>query len=480
MDRLSLGSLSRCFAGAAHSAVELASYSAVCKSVNEALKDDMTWINLCYYHWHATEERRASWPALSAHSLYRALEQWVPAEGFYVLSSAFPWGLLVLLRIVGGQVEADAIRFAVSSSSNTGLEELRVRLFTVSLQELPGAARQVQSVVDIPWWHEEEDNANQPPCANIGTCDPTQLRAVLPAYQAFFGGNVPLVDSRYIQVKRAMQLSFFENVSPEEDAGSEPDLERELESWLPHQMHTSGASCHEATVKMFQEMFKACKLPCQLALIRGPADFVPAEDTFAGLRAGLYVGDYGHNFYGQYRSEVLLVEYVHLSAAEVKEEARSPSRVFARPSALAEKPEFLDELAALDVGITFVRGVKQCGDVHVPMGATTFVAVCQPAEAKSLMESRMEACPSLVNTRGGRQPEHVRRSWHGWGTLAMPGFGSPSWAYGWLCQLDDDADRQSRFGFCWDRNQEMITLNWIRAQDTSPFLQRDWLPTGLQ
>merc|ERR1712232_489064 len=125
-----------------------------------------------------------------------------------------------------------------------------------------------------------------------------------------------------------------------------------------------------------------------------------------------------------------------------------------------------------------MRGTKQCGDFHVPMGATTFIAVGGPQEACSALKGvatrsmfvDIEPPANVLNRRtGGR--ETVLRAWRGWGTLATPGFDMPSWAGGWLVQLDHDvATSDNRFGFVWDRNQDAVVLQWIRAQDVSPFL----------
>ena len=51
----------------------------------------------------------------------------------------------------------------------------------------------------------------------------------------------------------------------------------------------------EGMLKVFQGK------TAHLTLVRGPSE---AEDVFRGLPAGLYVGDYGHDMYGQYRTEV--------------------------------------------------------------------------------------------------------------------------------------------------------------------------------
>merc|ERR1712037_103910 len=108
------------------------------------------------------------------------------------------------------------------------------------------------------------------------------------------------------------------------------------------------------------------------------------------------------------------------------------------------------------------------------MGATTFVALCGPPEAHSMPEfcDNLQA-PERVQNRQTKQPEMVVRAWRGWGTLAMLGFGEPSWAGGWLVQLHSTSSTEDhRFGFVWDRNRDAVVLHWIVTQDSCPFLQR--------
>ena len=83
------------------------------------------------------------------------------------------------------------------------------------------------------------------------------------------------------------------------------------------------------------------------------------------------------------------------------------------------------------------------GDFHVPMGATTFIALLMPIIAGVVTAV---APPDRVLTTAGH--EGVCRTWFGFGTLARPGFDRPKWDDGWLVQLDDDEDGH-RFAFVW-------------------------------
>mmetsp|Transcript_153531 Transcript_153531/g.270962 ORF Transcript_153531/g.270962 Transcript_153531/m.270962 type:complete len:423 (+) Transcript_153531:28-1296(+) len=249
--------------------------------------------------------------------------------------------------------------------------------------------------------------------------------------------------------------------------------------WSPGKLFETPEGAKEMTEAMLQDMLGKCKCPCDLALIRSPEDFVPQENDFLGVRPGLYVGDYGHAFYGQYRTEVLLVEYISITPEQLQAEIDRPSLVFARPEG-EPAPRNLGRLRGIDAPLTFMRGVKQCGDFHVPMGATTFVVVCGPREACEALAEGAKFPERIINRTTG-QMERVARAWRGFGTLATPGFRSPSWANGWLVQLqDNDANGAHRFGYVWDRDQDAVVLQWLVAQDTCPFLQRAWLPEDLQ
>merc|ERR1712151_431021 len=111
---------------------------------------------------------------------------------------------------------------------------------------------------------------------------------------------------------------------------------------------------------------------------------------------------------------------------------------------------------------------------------TTFVVVCGPSQAcEALAGGR--SCPPSVEDRSTGRMETAIRHWRGFGTMACPGFRSSSWAGGWLVQLENDVvTGDHRFGFVWDRSQDAVILHWITAQDSSPFLQRAWLPVDLQ
>ncbi|CAK9048878.1 Polycystin-2 [Durusdinium trenchii] len=120
-------------------------HGALCQKVNGTLNEESAWQHLCQKYWHSSDARLKDWPVLSAKGLYRALEQWMPMEGFYVLTNAFPWGLLALLSIEQGQLCARMVRFLPQGESIT---EIQVPFFQVSVSEERG---NIRSVIQAPW-----------------------------------------------------------------------------------------------------------------------------------------------------------------------------------------------------------------------------------------------------------------------------------------------------------------------------------------
>lgn len=480
---------------------KLAWFNCLSPAVRACLSEDCTWRHLCKQYWFATDERLKDWPKLSPQCLYRALEQWTPLEGYYVFTPAFPWGLLVLIRIIEGHVTANVIRLVLREDGT--FEEVCVQLFRIDFgEERAGILR---SVIDVPWFGGAPAEVSKLSAEDMVAC--TDASELFPSRwigrEGLFTSHQVLRISREAQAAAANgamsgtagdALSSMGEMMLDSEDGSDGDQNDEEEQeedevrrsirasmylWQPDKLFKDAESARSRTEAMLEGMLSKQRVACDLALIRSPQDFVPQGRDFLGVRPGLYVGDYGHAFYGQYRTEVLLVEYLSMTPEQLQAELGTPSLVFARPQG-EPAPEKLGKLQGIGAPITFMRGVKQCGDFHVPMGATTFVVACGPHEACEALADGARF-PSKIENRATGKWEAVSRAWRGFGTLAAPGFSSPSWANGWLVQMqDDDTNGGHRFGFCWDRSQDAVVLQWLAAQDTCPFLQRAWLPEDLQ
>merc|ERR550532_235011 len=187
----------------------------------------------------------------------------------------------------------------------------------------------------------------------------------------------------------------------------------------------------DVTAKMLLSMLRSTRsLP--LVLVRSPADCRLDDPAAPHLSPGLYVGNFGRGQYGQFRHEVILVEYRECTAASV-------GQLFSRPFEGGGVPGWvLEALEGCGEGerLSFLLGTKVTGDVHVPAGQASFVALLAPPPARERLCRAIGAPLEAVVNRASRRPEAVRRSWPGCGTLADPGFHAPRWSRGSLVQLE--------------------------------------------
>lgn len=470
----------------------LEKYAALCRYFRERFQEETVWQHLCNDFWLLTPQRFEEWPSLRSYrALYRVLEQWAVLEGYYTVPSGFPWCLLVLLRFQAGALVGEVIRFASPSRSSQSRRpagrmslETRAKIFEITFSADEENDFSVQASVTFPGDASGllSRNATLEPL-------PATLRASLVEAEQFphpqeiiprwiparLGLTIKVADA---DAQEALELreKRRQPLLPEEEALAAllGARQRRMRLWRPDAVDTAD-SIEEHSVQMFMELLEESR-SLSLSLVRSPVEAALEDATAPRLSPGLYVGDYGHSMYGQYRHEVLLVEYRECGVEGLE-------ALFARPfeSALpTELTAALEAVGAENVGsMGFLVGSKVTGDVHVPAGQTTFVALCSSPELRLQLDRAREPAASVVINRGNREIEEVIRAWPGFGTLAMFGFGQPSWAPGWLVQLEPTSDGD-RFGFVWSRNQETIVLEYVQAQSTSPFLSRKWLPESLR
>jgi len=401
-------------------------------------------------------------------ALYHVLEQWAHLEGFYTLPAAFPWCLLVLVRFEAGALVAEVLRFWHDAAGNS--TETRTRIFEVGFADENGS-RAVRSTVTF---HDEAGPVSAPG-AMLGP---------LPATVAGAGRDVrrfrfhEAILPRWIAARKGfcVQVGCEQPTLPARaEADEEEDWADALDCWDPG--HDVNATI---TSRMIEQLLKAAGGSLNLALVRSPEDYMLADMAAPQLRPGLYVGDYGHNMYGQFAHEVLLIEYKEI-------EGRNAKSLFERPFEGGDVPQeirnALEEVSATGAPCptSFLMGTKITGDIHVPAGQKTFVALCTPEPLRDSLcrERGLDQMPTNVINRRSRRQEPVIRCWPGFGTLAFPGFAGPSWAPGWLVQLGD-GPVGDRFGFTWSRDQDVVVLECVQAQAAAPFLNRKWLPEALQ
>jgi hypothetical protein len=216
------------------------------------------------------------------------------------------------------------------------------------------------------------------------------------------------------------------------------------------------------------------------------------------IHPGLYVGSYHRELYEQFSDEILQVRYFELvpdnGALDVVVSAHtraSPPSAWAAMlrAATAGSAEALIDcfgerqpphraLALLEaqwragLACRFVSARKVTGDVHVPSGEVTWVALVSDVDNAGAAGAGFvnESLAALVDGSGQRR--QARQAWPGWGTLSMAGFRSPRWATGWLLELEPSVEgragaragelraaEERRFAFHWEgRAQPLIVL----------------------
>lgn len=417
------------------------------------------WQFLALSTWGGKQETRAHLPkSIDPRNQFMILEKYCPLEGFHTLLSAFPWCFLCIMRFWEGEFICEVIRFV------EGID-VRMLLFSISFVQEHG------NIVEKVVLH------NAP------------AKGLL---------NVVAVGGPVTSLKPHLELNYYQgeligHFIPKPRLGLTLNVEKggsfareDFGLWV---LNENGDNA--VTIEHTQRMVTAlAEHSGRLAfsLVTSPLSDRPQgiAPIFGGLREGLYVGNYGH--YAQFKNEVLHVSFVsfpnfaehpQLALEWLKPIFAGGDRAIPDDMTVAvTKYSAQYQQRGVMAGLTMVVAKKVTGDIHVCAGANTFVAVCGPDGLEEyLKEPGGEGVRVEVSARGDREKVEVRQGWRGWGTLAFPGFGSPSWRRGHLlCTCD------GRFGFAWDgnTNQDMILLRYVASQEQDLFQDRRHLPTSLQ
>lgn len=461
-------------------------HARVCRAQREALSPaSEVWLGLASCHFRASAAEARAWGDGAARALYEDLAAWTPRQGVYTLAGGFPWGGLVVVRIRDGFVRGEIVRWLPRAGSweyagpfdrtRAGFRETGTVFFEGRL-----GAKYVNAVGG---WLEPEElrvDALEPEAMLIRLNHAAHLFDVKPGATLF-------------DCPRALRLSS-EGLSEVPTVYRDVLVEDSDVFWAPDPRVTSildgPLKTNDGRARgLAAELFYKCEC-CDLALVRPPTKRALDTGGLESLRPGLYVGDYGAR-YGRFRTEVVLLESVVLDIGaalrDLDDDVEPAERkLFNRPrwcvsddaSDLALSREaWGDALADLagstfDTPLTFVKATKVCGDIYVPMGAVTFVALVDPPEAVDALRRTVGAAhPRVVDRQTGAH-EDVVRHWPGLGALAFLGFHHFSWSPGNLVRLGDAPDGSHKFGFAWERDQDAIVLHWIAAQDAAEYLER--------
>eukprot|EP00939_MAST-03C_sp_MAST-3C-sp1_P004664 g4664.t1 len=465
------------------------------------------------------------WPVFTSwKGYYNFLHRWVPWEGFYVLEDARPWGLLFLFRFVDRKFVGDVLW----TDGRNALETTNPLFAPIRVVEIAFAGdendkkddhcdRKDSRVVTVfgkrvhdlvttrsPISVEPEERILQHfPFASMGPSRIESGRIELRLAPLSSSAPSPLSSlihnlPEHFRSARASQHSDIAEAWI-------PDVPRDLASSSTRRLADEDddegvlTSCddEEENVGSIRSMLQtliearisASVRTLNFRWVDGPErvsrDFF--EYHVPLIRPGLYYGTY-NRMYHKFKREVLLVQYkrykIHpTNASETWESIRK--EMFCSDIQQDPQGAFDRVRRQLDSAreIVFVTGRKCTGDIHVPSGELTWVALVHPAmpiEASEEVDYVSEReVPSLRY--------HVRRSFFGWGTLAHPGFRRPCWNIGLLVQIDAEgldhrpiirggrsARERHAFGFLWGRSgrSDVVVLRWLRIQEECPFFGR--------
>ena len=475
---------------------DLLGVAAVCSDLRTVLADEAVWQTLCKYAWSISDvDLSSDWPRLSSfRSLYAVLEVWAPYQGFHTCLETFPWGALFLLRFRRGRFVGELLHHA---SSVDGANKCEAQ-DPVTILEVDFDANEGVDESSLPAWLSAAHSPRMRWCGervvscttHVGTPSVYPCEGPIPGAH-YFDEKISLVPHRvrcrqYLQVQLAADDATEEAAHGDEearaaDASSSRNRDAIIETckaWLPTRRDMGAADEGARWLKRMNLLPRHCAgRQVTLGLVDGPTA-ASAEASAACVRSGLYIGDYSHNpAYGLYGNEALLLErrtFV-LDGEGVDGESDELRAFFQRgddsrplPPAVTQVLDWLHSTPTSGGRCTLLIGRKVTGDIHVPMGAATFVAVLEP----QMDMGRIQPVPTQAVTRAGH--ERVVRGWDGFGTLAYPGFGKPSWDPGWLVQLEDDDDGR-RFAFVWGSRQDDSAnmLTQVVAQSDAVFVGED-------
>jgi len=430
------------------------------------------WKPLCIQSWKVTEQHLTQWPKMSSwKSLYATLQHWVPREGFYVLLDAYPWGILFLMRILDGNFVCDVVRYNEEKQKQDCY-----RLFNVSCVDKSVASLEGSNLKFRVTFESKENRQNR-----IGR---TSISPILAndIFPTVFGRipafPVETMTLTCISTAEEHKEDSLDNLTGDDGRENVDDLPNSL--WFPWNPNWNESPdirkmVLELVCKSSSSASKYQGKELRFQWVDGPtrtSELVYTADMPI-IRPGLYSGTYGEH-YGQFRHEILLIEYRRFPLHNTNERTRVwddiGKTIFAGRgnSIVKEIQQSIDGMGNATVKeIIFVVGKKVTGDIHVPLGNETFVALVHPL----LQFTR--AVGETIRNRESKKVLKVKRFFHGWGTLAYPNFHRPSWSAGSLVQVEDDSESGvHQFGFAWERGVECaIILRWLDIQSTHPFLK---------
>eukprot|EP00940_MAST-03C_sp_MAST-3C-sp2_P002563 g2563.t1 len=439
---------------------------------------DNTWRALCVYRFNVHTTMQL-WPVFKTWKrLYRVLDKWMPACGFYVLASASPWGLLFIFRFIEGKFVGEVLwqdgRRDISASADG-----EGTICASHCVRLPRTR-----VVEVIFT-EEENKSNVTILGDaIKSLALSNDEVILQSNRVISGGiqipNLHIAPGCLVARLAESPRNLLFQTFPFQRDSIVRDM---MKAWNPNSRNRSGA---EDVQQMLRTLIDQQKRSSESALVfqyvDGPRSHSSVyREGMPLIRPGLYSGSY-NLMYGKFRREILLVQYKRYVIEPGREDATwKQIGIEMFNTKFQRDPEGTRALLRQQITrsaaseVVFATGRKVTGDVHVTMGQLTWAALVWPAFEEDSDEYRGLRDVAERGHPSRRYP--VVRTFFGWGCLAAPGFTNPSWNQGRLVQIDPglrarsgDRDIHS-FAFLWGRDggDDVSLLRWLDIQERLPF-----------
>lgn len=435
-----------------------------------------------------------TWPCAESvggyKNLYHILVSWSPLEGWYTLCDAWPWGYLVLMKFCDGMLCGEVVSVSQQESSYKAPEYdcERERIFEISFNSSGSAnctviGKKAESF-GVKWkGGSSSSSAGNSSYHKVKKSDvfrSLQIRNDLSDDDVFPRNNGLLFHISNI-LKNEMDADskelypdpFSSNMSGVDESMSVPMptcsdiigtlLQREMPIYKYKQNIR-----RQSYVNRLQEYYPNGLL---LEYICGPegrplgnrAKASKVKGVFQHahpLQPGFYVGKNDRRFFHHHlRHEVVQLRNHRLQTASSNEpdEIMLSLQESLTASGTDSLPSIVDLVESNNhrANYNFVSGRKVTGDIYVPTGELTWIAITSP-----LRDMTMFPSPPKVLVKGS-QCHQVTNAWPGWKQLARPFYCDSSWKEGWLLELrgtkDADDEWDEGFKYC-DETQYVFWL----------------------
>jgi hypothetical protein len=188
------------------------------------------------------------------------------------------------------------------------------------------------------------------------------------------------------------------------------------------------------------------------------------------LQPGFYVGKNTQRFHQRHlQNEIVKVRNHQIQYTGDKpncfsslfQEDLNVSKTDALPMVLdILQPNHLERISDSEI-FTFVSGRKVTGDIHVPSGETSWIAITSQLEEVT----GFPAPPTAILQDS--QYHQVTNAWPGWKQLARPFFTDSTWKKGWLLELRGTRNVEvDEWGEGWKYDIEAQYVFWLPEERT--------------